>query len=147
MLEESQMTDSAASGSGHIEKHDRPPDPPDLSASSVRPQPASQAFPLPMRRLCTEAAITAATSAAWAVSIAACICGQVACCMGIAPVDQSAMEGVSLQGTAGPEIDGGSQDMRETWMLLEYADRGNLDRAIVQKKMMTHDKLLDMVCL
>ena len=37
--------------------------------------------------------------------------------------------------------------MRETWMLLEYADRGNLDRALVQKKMMTHDKLLDMVCL
>ena len=57
------------------------------------------------------------------------------------------MEGASLQGTAGPEIDGGSQDMRETWMLLEYADRGNLDRALVQKKMMTHDKLLDMVCL
>ena len=57
------------------------------------------------------------------------------------------MEGMALQGTAGPEIDGGSQDMRETWMLMEYADRGNLDRALVQKKMMTQDKLLDMVCL
>ena len=49
MLEESQMTDSAASGSGHIEKRDRPPDPPDLSASSVRPQPASYALTLPVR--------------------------------------------------------------------------------------------------
>ena len=49
VLEESQMTDSAASGSGHIEKHDRPPDPPDLSASSVRPQPASLALLLPVR--------------------------------------------------------------------------------------------------
>ena len=50
-----------------------------------------------------------------------------------------------LQGTLGPEIDGGSEDMRETWMLLEYADRGNLDRALVQKKMMTADDCLDLV--
>ena len=50
-----------------------------------------------------------------------------------------------LQGTIGPEVDGGSQDMRETWMLLEYADRGNLDRALVQKKMMTADNCLDLV--
>ena len=35
--------------------------------------------------------------------------------------------------------------MRETWMLLEYADRGNLDRALVQKKMMTADNCLDLV--
>ncbi|CAL5227539.1 g10528 [Coccomyxa viridis] len=47
-------------------------------------------------------------------------------------------------GTIGPEVDGGSQDMRETWMLLEYADRGNLDRALVQKKMMTADNCLDL---
>jgi len=52
-----------------------------------------------------------------------------------------------LQGTIGPEVDGGSQDMRETWMLLEYADRGNLDRALVQKKMMTADNCLDLVNL
>ena len=50
-----------------------------------------------------------------------------------------------MQGTIGPEVDGGSQDMRETWMLLEYADRGNLDRALVQKKMMTADNCLDLV--
>ena len=50
-----------------------------------------------------------------------------------------------LQGTIGPEVDGGSQDMRETWMLLEYADRGNLDRALVQKKMMTAENCLDLV--
>ena len=50
-----------------------------------------------------------------------------------------------IQGTLGPEVDAGSQDMRETWMLLEYADRGNLDRALVQKKMMTADDCLDMV--
>lgn len=35
--------------------------------------------------------------------------------------------------------------MRETWMLLEYADRGNLDRALVQKKFMTPDGRLDLV--
>lgn len=51
------------------------------------------------------------------------------------------------QGTAGPEVDGGSQDMRETWMLLEYADRGNLDRALVQKKMMSADNCLDLVSI
>ncbi len=45
----------------------------------------------------------------------------------------------------GPEVDAGSQDMRETWMLLEYADRGNLDRALVQKKMMTANDCLDLV--
>lgn len=45
----------------------------------------------------------------------------------------------------GPEVDGGSQDMRETWMLLEYADRGNLDRALVQKKLMLDNGCLDMV--
>lgn len=50
-----------------------------------------------------------------------------------------------MQGTLGPEVDAGSQDMRETWMLLEYADRGNLDRALVQKKMMTADNCLDLV--
>ena len=50
-----------------------------------------------------------------------------------------------MQGTLGPEVDAGSQDMRETWMLLEYADRGNLDRALVQKKMMTADDCLDLV--
>ena len=50
-----------------------------------------------------------------------------------------------MQGTMGPEVDAGSQDMRETWMLLEYADRGNLDRALVQKKMMTADDCLDLV--
>ncbi len=45
----------------------------------------------------------------------------------------------------GPEVDGGSQDMRETWMLLEYADRGNLDRALVHKKLMLDNGCLDMV--
>lgn len=47
--------------------------------------------------------------------------------------------------TKGPEVDGGSQDMRETWMLLEYADRGNLDRALVQKKLVLDDGCLDLV--
>ncbi len=47
--------------------------------------------------------------------------------------------------TKGPEVDGGSQDMRETWMLLEYADRGNLDRALVQKRLVLDDGCLDLV--
>jgi hypothetical protein len=55
------------------------------------------------------------------------------------------MQGLLVQGTLGPEIDGGSHDMRETWMLLEYADRGNLDRALVQQKMMTAQNCLDVV--
>ncbi|BDA46412.1 probable mitogen-activated protein kinase kinase kinase 11 [Coccomyxa sp. Obi] len=46
--------------------------------------------------------------------------------------------------TKGPEVDGGSQDMRETWMLLEYADRGNLDRALVQKRLVLDDGCLDL---
>lgn len=46
-----------------------------------------------------------------------------------------------------PEIDSGSREMRETWMLLEYADRGNLDRALVQGKFMTPDGRLDLVLL
>ncbi|EIE23924.1 kinase-like protein [Coccomyxa subellipsoidea C-169] len=50
----------------------------------------------------------------------------------------------SLESTKGPEVDGGSQDMRETWMLLEYADRGNLDRALVHKKLMLDNGCLDM---
>lgn len=37
--------------------------------------------------------------------------------------------------------------MRETWMLLEYADRGNLDRALVQKKFCNEQGFLDMVRL
>lgn len=35
--------------------------------------------------------------------------------------------------------------MRETWMLLEYADRGNLDRALVQGKFMLPNGCLDLV--
>lgn len=46
-----------------------------------------------------------------------------------------------------PEIDSGSREMRETWMLLEYADRGNLDRALVQGKFMLPDGRLDLVRL
>jgi hypothetical protein len=45
----------------------------------------------------------------------------------------------------GPEVDGGSRDLRETWMLLEYADRGNLDRALVQRKFVRQDGFLDLV--
>ena len=51
---------------------------------------------------------------------------------------------LSQQGAAfGPEVDGGSKDMRETWMLLEYADRGNLDRALTHKKFLTESGCLD----
>ena len=156
VLEESQMTDSAADGSGHIEKHDRPPDPPDppdLSASSVRPEPPSQALlPACALLLHMQGGHSSHTGHLYATSAMAggsCACERALMHWPVAWVRSVCMtvEGVSLQGTAGPEIDGGSQDMRETWMLLEYADRGNLDRALVQKKMMTHDKLLDMVCL
>ena len=48
-----------------------------------------------------------------------------------------------LQGK--PEIDSGSKGLRETWMLLEYADRGNLDRALIQRKFTCADGRLDLV--
>lgn len=53
------------------------------------------------------------------------------------------------QGTGGTLADGGSPgaecssvtaEMRETWMLLEYCDRGNLDRAILNRVFIRNGK-------
>ena len=46
-----------------------------------------------------------------------------------------------------PQCSTAEQAVIETWMLLEYADRGSLDQAITARRFVRKaDQLLDMVC-